>query len=892
MKRITNYIIISLLIALFQGDLFAQSPKLYGTIKDRISQEPLTGANVYFENTYGGAVSDASGNFSLEIPAGSRNLIISYIGYKTVILSPSDYKDAVLNIEMDEDLISFSQGVVVVGSRTGNRSNIESSVPVDLFSSTVLDQTGQTDLSQQINSLAPSFYSTRLTYSDATDHMDPAALRGLNPDQTLILVNGKRHQPSAVVNTLGVVGRGSVINDLNTIPASAISRVEILRDGASAQYGSDAIAGVINIVLKENTGKLDFKSQIGNTYEGDGLQTNFSANYGFTIAKKGFVNISSEFKRREATNRAGLYQGLIYRTADQDGLTPQQNADLDNQELISHGLSREDFRMQLGNSALADGNIYINSEIPLSSSIDFYAFGGLNFRDSKSAGDYRLPNDPGRSNLAVYPNGFLPEIEAKLGDQFVSTGFKGEVGNWTSDISYTYGHNEIRFFVNNSTNASMGAASPTEFKSGGIEYGQNVLNLDLSRDFGEQFNLSLFRISFGSEFRMENYRINAGEESSWINQNQLSYPGAQGYPGYQPSDAVDASRNNFALYTDLSTKFTKNWLLELAGRFEDYSDFGSNLSGKIASRYSLTNWLNVRGSINTGFRAPALHQSYYNYTGSYYFGGYLYEVLTARNSNPVNAAFGLPALKEETSNSYSLGLSSSPAKNTSISLDFYQIDVQNRIVLSGFFYKGFGNAVVDSLLSGLPSTGGAQFFTNAVDTRTQGVDLVVSQEIDYSKGMYGISLAMNYSKTEINGDIHTSDAIRENGLSDQLFDRQSKALLEKAQPSLKFSISQNFTWNDFSLLLRTTYYGKVSYLGVYNMAEDQVYAAKWLTDLRISYRINKVISLSAGANNLFNVYPDKNNATLQNQGRFIYNTAVTQFGFNGGYYYGGLSIEL
>ena len=870
----------------------AQATILRGKVSDINNQHPLVGANVFFENTGKGCVTDKSGTFELVVSDSNENMIVSYLGYKTLIISPEEYSNTgFLEILLEQDLIAFSEGVVIVGSHYGGRSSLSSAVPVDQFPAAILEQTGQTDLSQQLNSLAPSFYSSRLTYSDATDHMDPAALRGLNPDQTLVLVNGKRHHPSAVVNTLGVVGRGSVINDLNTIPSSAISRVEILRDGASAQYGSDAIAGVVNIVLKEATGKLNVKSHVGQNYEGDGLQTNFTANYGFKLGKSGYANLTSEFRKRQSTNRAGEYQGLIFRTADQDTFPIEEKIVLDNQEIASKGLSREDFKMQLGNSAMSDGNLYLNASIPITSLFELYAFGGVNIRNSKSAGDYRLPNDAARSNLSMYPNGFLPEIEAGLNDQFISTGIRGSLLSWDSDLSYTFGRNAIDFYVNNSTNASM-AVSPAEFNSGGISYRQSAINFDLSRDFGGKMNLESFRISFGTEFRIENYMIKAGEENSWINEDQLHYPGAQGYPGYQPSDEADATRNNIALYGELSTALFKGFLIEAAGRFENYSDFGSNLSGKISSRYTLADWLNIRGSLSTGFRAPALHQSNYNYTGSYYFGGYLYEILTASNNNPVTSAFGIPALKEEKSNSYSFGITSKPLKNTNLTLDFYQIVVRDRIVLSGYFYKYSGNDLVDSLLSDLATTGGAQFFTNAVDTRTRGIDFVLSHRINYSKGLMGASFGLNFSKTEIVGDLNSSPAILENGLSDQLFDRQSRALLESAQPSLKFNLTLNYLRNKISCVFRATHYGEVSYLGVYNTAEDQIYSSKWVSDLKVSYKITEKISISAGANNLFNVYPDKNNPTLQNQGRFIYNTAVTQFGFNGGYYYGGLTFDL
>jgi iron complex outermembrane recepter protein len=896
LKPILFFQVIVFLAILTQERINAQSVTLSGKVSQSISHEPLAGASVFFENSGKGTISNNTGGFIIDIPVSHENLVVSYLGFKTKTISPSEYENSTaLNIELDEDFIAFSDGVIIVGSHSGGRSNLASSVPVDQFPSSVLEQTGQSDLSQQINSLAPSFFSTRLTYSDATDHMDPAALRGLNPDQTLILVNGKRHHPSAVVNTLGVVSRGSVINDLNTIPASSISRIEVLRDGASAQYGSDAIAGVINIVLKENTGKLNLKSQVGQYYEGDGLQTSFAANYGFKLAKKGFVNLTSEFRRRESTNRAGIYQGLIYRSSEQDGLTLQENTILDNQNISARGLTRQDFRMQLGNSAMSDGNIYLNAILPVYKTFEIYSFGGTNLRNSKSAGDFRLPNDPARSNLFLHPNGFLPEIQAHLNDEFISTGIRGKISEWNSDLSYTFGRNAIAFFVNNSANASMGAASPSNFKSGGISYRQSIINFDINRDFAEKIRLEQFLVSLGSEYRLENYRITAGEESSWLNQDKVSYPGAQGYPGYQPSDETIASRNNFALYVDLSTIPIKHLLIDAAGRFENYSDFGSNVSGKLSSRYSVTPWFNIRGSVSTGFRAPSLHQSWYSYTGSYYAGGYLYDVLTARNNNPVTSAFGIPALKEETSNNYSLGLTAKPAKNTSLTIDFFQIDVQNRIVLSGSFYKYYGNQAIDSILANLPTTGGAQFFTNAVDTRTKGVDFIFSHEIIFSKGLLGASFGLDYSQTRITGNLHSSNTILNNGLSEQFFDTQSRGILEHAQPSLKYNFTLNYVFSKFSCVLRNTYYGKILYfytLDYGSSYKDQAYTGKWITDIKLSFRLNEKISVSVGANNLFNIYPDKNVTALQHDGRFPYNTAVTQFGFNGGYYYGGLSFDL
>ncbi len=866
-------------------------------VLDKGTLQSLVGANVSIKGSHTGTITDQQGEFSLPVKDTTAVITISYIGYESISFTAGTF-DEIAGLEEGENLVllepvvtAFGNEVVVVGNRGDARTVTSSAVPVDNFPEPVLKQTGKYDLTQQLNRLAPSFYSTRLTYSDATDHMDPATLRGMNPDQTLVLVNGKRHHPSAVVNTLGVVGRGSVLNDLNTIPSSAIERVEILRDGASAQYGSDAIAGVINIVLKEDTSNLNINTQIGQRYEGDGFKTNFGLNYGFGFEDGSRINFTFEYRDRKGTNRAGIYEGLIYSTdTEDDGISFEEHLANDNKTLEDRGLTREDFRLNLGNSEMKNISVFINANIPLSENLKLYAFGGINNRYSISAGDYRFPNDPDRNVLEVYPNGFLPRIEAGMNDEFVSLGLEGKLGQWDFDLSNTTGANSMDFFVKNSVNASMGETSPTQFESGEIGFFQNTANVDLSRDFGDMLNLPELTLSAGAEYRFERYQIFAGEEDSWINEDRVSFPGAQGYPGYQLSDETDESRSNFGVYLDLSSQLGPSFYLTAAGRFENYSDFGNNLSGKVAARYSIFDFLNLRGSASTGFRAPALHQNYYSYTGSYYFGGTLYEVMTAPNSSPVAEAFGIPDLREETSLGYSIGVTSRTNWNTLLTVDVYQIDVKDRIVLSGSFYKYFGINVVDSLLADLPNVGAAQFFTNAIDTRTRGIDVVLSQKFSLPQSILGIYVGLNLNETEIK-DINTSEQIEENNLEDIFFDRQSQALVELAQPKSKVNLGIDYRFRDFKANVHFTRFGEVSYRGNTGTNQDQDYSPKWLTDLRMGYRISYFLTAYLGAANLFDVYPDRNNETLESMGRFPYNTAVTQFGFNGGFYYLGLEID-
>lgn len=875
------------------GPLVSQNAVLRGIAYDHLNQTPLPFTNVYIEGSSLGTLTDLSGKFSIQPPEQKGYLVLRYVGFRTERIEFNTSVQTDLGtIHLSPDLIAFTDEVVVVGSRSYPRTTVQSAVPVDVFPSSVLFATGQQDLSQQINSLSPSFYSARMTFSDATDHMDPAALRGLNPDQTLILVNGKRHHPSAVVNVLSVVGRGSVINDLNTIPSGAIERVEILRDGASAQYGSDAIAGVINLVLREDTAGARIRTRFGQYFAGDGFERNLSASFGAPAGNGGFIHLTAAYTGRDATNRAGTYQGLVFREAGQEGLSYEENLEIDNGIIASRGLTRDDFSLRLGNSDLKNMNIFLNSAFPLSKESELYLFGGLNHRYSKSTGDFRLPGDESRNNINLYPNGFLPAIHGKLNDRFVSSGLRTELRGWDLDMSNTYGFNRIDFYVRNSLNASMGEDSPRSFESGGLVFSQNTIDLDISRKFGSERFFESLNLSMGGEYRIENYRIISGEEASWINEDQLAYPGAQGFPGYQPDDETDQSRTNAGLFADASLKFNSMFLVEGALRYEEYSDFGDKLTGKLAMRFSPLEILGLRGSVSTGFRAPSLHQRYYSNTGTYYFFGTLFEVLTAANESRVAEAFGIPPLAEENSVSLSLGMSLKPLKNMVITADLYQVDVDDRIVLSGTFWSFIPS--VGTLLQDLPGVGAAQFFTNAIDTRTRGLDIVFSQQIDVWKGIAGISLGANLNETMVRGEIKASDKLVENGLEGLLFDRQARAILELAQPRSKVSGTLNYQTSRFSVTLRNIWFGKVSYRGTDEstgeLAKDQDYSPRLLSDLKLGFQLNKNLNFYLGANNLFDVYPDKNVAALRNNGNFPYNTAVTQFGFNGGFVYGGLEF--
>ena len=903
-------------------------------------------------------------------------------------------KDTVSDKQIDE--------VVLVGSRSGGRSKADSPVPVDVFNIKDIQQSlPQTNINQILNSIAPSFTSTIQTNADGSDHSDPAQLRGLGPDQTLVLINGKRRHTSALVNVNGTPGRGTVGTDLNAIPAFALSRIEVLRDGASAQYGSDAIAGVMNLQLKKDTGKLTGQFNYGgyltpaaNDHTGnyDGQQFQVDLNYGNKIGKRGgFYNVTWSSQFRDPTRRAGTESNTLYnaynaieKRAAENGVNlssyfnnignlkgtpgeqdfvnlihqyaqgvgyfgsvnvPNSNstlasgiqsantitalqsilsADVTNQELDYRGQSRKDFNQQVGQSKLNNHQLFANIEVPLNDDWKVYTFGGYSNRNGSSAGFYRRPNQA-RTFTGLYLDGYLPQIHTLIQDISLSAGIKGQWDGWNVDLSNTFGQNSFDYTIENTGNTSLRFASPSSFKAGGLQFLQNTINLDFSKSFDV---LDGINVAFGGEQRHENFRINPGEEASYtaydINGNVQtpSTPaslkptdffgntlagGSQVFAGFREANKTNKNRNAYAAYADIEFNFT-NWLLvDAAIRYEDYSDFGSTFNYKLASRIKLADNFNFRFAGSTGFRAPSIHQIYYNTTSTLFTDGVLKEVGTFSNDSDFATAFGIPKLKQETSKSLSTGFTYKiPSLNLNITADAYFIRIDDRIVLTDQFNRPtdaqvIANPSLADIQQRFDAVGvnAAQFFANSIDTETKGLDVVISH--NYRAGAIKLNndFAINFNKTQKVGDVHVSPVLQNLGYESTYFSEKSRIYLEDSVPKVKASLSNNLSWNSFNFYLRNTYYGKVwgadivdaNFDGIILPNEHQLISDKIITDLSIGYDISKNFNLTIGANNLFDIYPTKNVPASTNNDQFIYSRSTSQFGQNGRYVFSKLTVS-
>ena len=908
-----------LLVVLLLTGTLLRAQSVRGRVTDTNAQ-PVPGASVTATGTNRGTSTDANGTYAFTLDPGTYTLRVSAVGFETVNVpvTITTGEVATADVQLAEGATAL-QEVAVIGSRAATaRTNTETPAPVDIISTRELTLTGQVEPTQMINFVAPSFNSSRQTLADGTDHIDPATLRGLGPDQVLVLVNGKRRHNQALINVNGTVGRGSVGTDLNAIPVSAIQRIEVLRDGASSQYGSDAIAGVINVVLKKDPG-TSVNAQLGQQYAGDGRLAQVAASQGFKLGREGYLTAALDLRSRQGTNRAGGYTGPVYVnwTTVTDLALRQQRYAEDQARIRQNGFDLSN-NIQVGNSAVDNVGLMFNGGVPLGQRTEFYFTGGYNYRRGRAAGFYRYPYQTSQIIPELYPNGFLPQIHSTINDRSVLVGVNGETASgWRWDVSNVYGGNAFRYDVRNTNNASqyaLGAQAPTEFYAGTLVFNQNTFNAGVSRDFGEQVGLQTFNVAAGAEYRLDNYQIKPGEEASWRNYDPASgrAGGAQVFPGFQPVNAVNATRNVLGAYLDLESDVTQRLLVNVAGRFEQYSDFGGNFAGKLALRYKFADAFSLRGSLSNGFRAPSLHQRSYSAISTVFssVNGQLQprQQGTFPNGSVIAQAFGIPSLTAERSNNLSLGVTSRPARWLSLTVDAYQIDIRNRIVLTGQFNRGtstVGQQVAQILdAAGQQEVNAAIFFTNAVNTRTQGLDLVLTASPRLRRGSVEFTLAGNLNRTEVQGEPRVSERLPSDVFGNVLFNRQERARLELAQPRSKFTFGTNYRVGKFGAYLRVTRFGEVASYDPTNPVLDEVYSPKVLTDLSVNYRLTNALTLTLGANNLFDVYPDKISntrapsptstaPTLDNTsfGRFVYPRAATQFGFNGGYYFVNVGVN-
>ena len=937
MKKNIRKIALTLLFLVNASLLFAQGIK--GKVTDSADGSTMPGVSVSVNGTTKSTATSATGDYNLKLDAGSYTIKVSFLGYETLFKEVTvDASTQTVNFMLSTAGTALME-VAVIGSRSKPRSNIESLVPVDVISAKEIRSFPQTDVTQILNYIAPSFSSNRQTVADGTDHIDPASLRGLGPDQVLVLVNGKRRHNTALVNINGTFGRGSVGTDMNSIPVAAIERIEVLRDGAAAQYGSDAIAGVINIVLKKVT-PLSISSMYGQSVSNalgrnhnDGKTYQFDASKGWDLMGKGFVNFSAQYLQRGATNRGGFdTRPLLFSGAPSKG-TSESEADfqtrfaglkaIDDARALANGVSRNN--MIVGNSLSKNFGSFLNSEYSLGESAKAYLSTGYTHKTGEAAGFTRLPFQTTQIDVSIYPNGFLPFINTSINDISVIGGVKGKALGWNYDLSNTYGQNNLRFDIDRTINASYPVGtSPTTFYAGKLKFGQNTTNFDVNKRYDFKSALTSLNMAYGAEYRSDNYQIEAGEEGSYGNfGRRLGTPpnttptasGSQVFPGFNPKNALNKSRNNIGLYADYELEFGKLATLEVAGRFENFSDFGSNFSYKVAGKVKVASQLIIRGAIATGFRAPSLAQRYLSNESTQFVAGLPTQVLTVNNDSPIVRLFGVGSLKAEKSTSYSSGITGTIVPGLTYTIDAYLIDIKDRIVFSSQFTRTV--AGVPEILDTVDPTkqiNSVQFFTNAIGTRTKGLDVVLTDRIKLNdNSTLTLSAAANFNQTRVRS-IQGSDIIQNSPtLKARLFDRTEQSRFESSVPASKINLSAAYAIKKLDVSLRTVYFGKVAYLNPVDPATltgvtagafglDQQFAGKWVTDLSVGYKVIKQLTLTVGVNNLFDVYPDKNNMDPRNNennfnspatsnyttardntsnGRFAYSRAVSQFGFNG-----------
>ncbi|APV48233.1 TonB-dependent receptor [Betaproteobacteria bacterium GR16-43] len=762
--------------------------------------------------------------------------------------TPSEKKDEAKPLE----------SITVVGSRRTNASATDTPVPVDFLPINKVNETNpHFDLGQSLQYLSPSFNSTRQTGADGADLIDSAALRGLGSDQTLVLVNGKRRHTTALVNLFGARNRGNTGTDMNTIPMLAVDNVQILRDGASSQYGSDAIAGVMNIEFKKKLGCEGIVGY-GQYSEGDGKNYLASAYCGIKVGEGGVLAVTAEYLDRGSSNRA------------------------------EPGNPRT-----IGDTATQNATIYANGEVPVGPGSIYFTLGNQG-RDASSGafarGGIGSDDIPSRNSAAMYPNGFVPFINGDIDDRYGILGYKMPVAGWQMDLSQTYGFNRLRYNINKTLNASIAALdpnglSPTQFDAGGFSFAQYTSNLDFTRYFPGVMGDGL-NVAFGAEYRKEKYKIFAGEPGSYIDADGVGNggnAGSQGFPGFQPADETDANRNSYAAYLDVEADVTSRLKVQAALRFEDYSDFGSTTTGKLAGLFKLDESFAFRGSVSSGFRAPSLQQAFFSSTFTDFISGVPLDVVLAPNGGAIARAAGIPDLKEEKSKSFTFGATWNPTPAVAVTADFYEIKIDDRIVLSGRFdadnYPALGG-ILQSL-----GVGQAQFFVNSVDTRTKGVDLTFSWKAQTGVGRLNTYVGYNYSKTEVTG-IHAPPALA--GFEDVLLSERERLFIEQGAPRSKAVIGFNLASGKLETDLKVIYFGEQT-LGTFSGTEAGVpnakYAAKTSADLAFTWSFTPNTRLTVGAANIFDKHPTEQDPNETDNG-FKYDSV--QFGLNGRSYFARL----
>jgi iron complex outermembrane receptor protein len=838
-----------------------------------------------------------------------------------------------LNAQAADDEVI--EEVVTLGSRVPGRVSSDLPVPVDTLSADEMSATGQTEVGRMLQTLAPSFNFSSSSISDGTDALRPATLRGLGPDQTLVLINGKRRHQASLIHINTSVGRGTAGTDMNAIPAASIKRIEVLRDGAAAQYGSDAIAGVINIILKDDPDEGYFGFSQGEYTEGDGATTNVDFSKGFALGDSGYLNATFNYRDRDYTNRAGLHGSCQFPGC----------ADTNDNGIVEAGDPREvtaprdTFR--IGDAISQQFATTLNAAFQVGEG-ELYGFVTYSQRENESAAFFRHNgNTGGNAPLpdgdATIPPGFLPKIRSDIQDLSYDFGYRIEFDNdATMDLSYTKGTNTIDYVTGDSLNSSFAntlihttnltsdeirSSVPREANAYGLELSLQTINLDFTQSFGDVF------FAMGAQMRTDEYKVIAGDEYSYRDYDTVNgvnlYPvdcneddaidcvsrsgGIQGFGGIGPQSAVDETRDVFSVYADAEYSFTDNFMVGGAVRYDNYDGFGDTINVKLATNIGITDSVSIRGSASTGFRAPSMQQLYFNNLSTQFRlddAGELvaFEVGTFRNDSLLAQAIGIPELKEEESVNFSLGIVADITDNLNLTVDYYAINIDDRIVLSNSLGTGLTDAL-DAALA-LTGAGGGQFFLNGADTETTGIDIIATWGgFQLLGGDFNFTFAANFTDTEVTDLFTPVDSGLETIPGEEVFSPVDVSIIEEWQPQDRVSLITAYTNGGWRFNLAFNRYGE--YTVSESATSTQTYGAKVLTDINLSYAFNNGIAVNLAGNNIFDVTPDKNligqsrtgaiedgpggPIIVDSAGVFDFSRRSAPFGFNGAYISAGVS---
>ena len=889
----------------------AQSGAVQGRVADS-SGAVIVGAMFTIDGSGIRTTSTARGRYTLGgIPVGRRVIRVRALGFtpESVVVNITAGTMLDRDVTLTRSAYQLAPVQTTVVSRAKHTAAEELAVPVDVYTVEELRRTGSTETTQILANLSPSVNFPKQAVTDATEVVRPFTLRGLSPDHSLVLINGQRRHTTALLNVFSNGSApGSSGVDLNAFPSSAIERLEVLRDGASTQYGSDAIAGVVNLVLKEGEFSPFLNTNVGQYrpgkgYENDGTTTDINGGVGLKLGR-GSLSLFGQVMNRDATNRACP-----------DGSFPDLNGISDVVEdcrVVTKRTGVPQPNVHWGDGIERDIHTFANLRLPLNAAgtTEFYAFGGYSDRDGTGNGFFRKPQNS-RNWPQIYPLGFLPEFRPAVIDYSAAGGIRTTLGGWATDVGMNYGYNSFQFNLRNTLNSSLGpnlstptAPGPdgrlgtaddpripnqTSFDAGALKRGEFNLGLSLAKSL-ELGLPNPVNVAVGAAFRSENYEVVAGERASWINgyhktadSSGIAQGGSSVFQGFAPTDASENSRNNIGGYLDLETNLSKNVLANVATRFENYSDFGSSITGKAALRYQPRKELVLRGAVSTGFRAPGLQQSWYSHTTTAIQNGVLVEIGNFPVTNRASRIFGAKPLKEESSVNLSAGMAWSPTNDFNLTVDLYNINITDRILL-GATFDGSSDPVIAKILadSGLTQIAGVQFPTNALDTKTNGLDVAANYRMHPGAGLLDFTLAFNFTKNEVTRiDPLPAILVGKGSSYTSALDIVTINAIEKNRPDRRSSLTSNYSQGRFHVMGRISDYGKFVDGSLDGL---ETFGAKQLFDGEIGYRWD-AINVSLGARNLFNTYPDQVKIEANtNNGTFIW-PGASPFGYNGRYIY-------